>query len=60
MAVFKIVPVGENHSLKAKLNYILNPESTSPELVFTNFLSATDPYDEIYDTREKVLSIAKK
>ena len=47
MAVFKIVPVGEKHSLKAKLNYILNPESTSPELVFTNFLSATDPYDEM-------------
>ena len=47
MAVFKIVPVGENHSLKAKLNYILNPESTSSELVFTNFLSATEPYDEM-------------
>ena len=47
MAVFKIVPVGENHSLKAKLNYILNPASTSPELVFTNFLSATEPYDEM-------------
>ena len=47
MAVFKIVPVGQTHSLKDKLNYILNPESTAPELIFTNFLSATDPYDEM-------------
>ena len=47
MAIFKVERIGKNHDLMSKLNYIMKPEASSSELIFTRYLMTDSPYGEM-------------
>ena len=47
MAILKVEHIGKNHNLLEKMNYIMRPESTEGNLIFTRYLVTNNPYEEM-------------